>query len=375
VTFLSKPLQTYQGRRSRPGRRWATPTALAATVALVGACGTHHQVAAPPTTATVPAPPPSTTTTTRPKPPSGPQPTAPLTGLPQPYKAQLAAPAVVVKIDNVDAARPQTGINQADVVYEELVEGGLTRLAAVFQSQYPSVLGPVRSGRLTDEGIIDDLNHPVFAYSGTNGIFLPILRSQPVTDIDDENHPSEFYRTNYAASPHNLYTNVNLLAAAAKNPAPPPPLFSFVSAGKSFSGAGITPDLSVDIGFPEAAVAWDWNAQDHLWLRGQNGTIDVDRAGVQISAANVIVQFVPYITSAMATGEGGPPAPIPEGLLVGSGVAWFFSNGQVVKGTWTRASLTSVTTYKDASGAIIRLTRGRTWVELAPVGVVPRLEP
>jgi Protein of unknown function (DUF3048) N-terminal domain/Protein of unknown function (DUF3048) C-terminal domain len=348
---------------------------LAVTVALVSACGGHHQVAAPPTTTTVPVPPPSTTTTTRPKSPARPATTAPLTGLPQPYKVQLAAPAVVVKIDNVDAARPQTGINQADVVYEELVEGGLTRLAAVFQSQYPSVVGPVRSGRLTDEGIIDDLNHPVFAYSGTNGIFLPILRSQPITDIDDENHPSQFYRTNYAASPHNLYANVNSLAGAALNPAPPAPLFSFLGAGKSFGGAGITPDISVHVGFPEASVTWDWNAQDHLWLRDQNGTIDVDRAGIQMSAANVIVQFVPYITSAMATGEGGPPAPIPEGLLVGSGVAWFFSNGHVVKGTWSRSSLTSVTTYKDASGAIVRLTRGRTWVELAPNGVVPTLLP
>ncbi len=282
---------------------------------------------------------------------------------------------MVVKIDNVDPARPQTGVNQADVVYEELVEGGLTRLAAIFQSQYPSVVGPVRSGRLTDEGIIDDLNHPVFAYSGTNAIFLPILRSQPVTDVDGENHPGVFYRTKLAASPHNLYTNVNSLAATAPNPTPPPPLFSYLAAGKSFSGAGMAPDIHVGIGFPEAAIGWDWNAQDHLWLRSQNGTIDVDRAGIQMSAANVIVQFLPYITSAMATGEGGPPAPIPEGLQVGTGVAWFFSNGEVVKGTWSRPSLTAVTTYKDAKGATIRLNRGRTWVELPPIGVIPTLLP
>jgi Protein of unknown function (DUF3048) C-terminal domain len=110
-------------------------------------------------------------------------------------------------------------------------------------------------------------------------------------------------------------------------------------------------------------------------LRGQDGRADVDRAGAQLSANNVIVQFVPYITSGIATGEGVPPAPIPEGLLVGSGTAWYLSNGQIVKGTWSRAGLTSLTTYTDAAGAPIQLTRGRTWIELVPDGSAPAVVP
>ena len=174
---------------------------------------------------------------------------------------------MVVKIDNVDAARPQSGINQADVVYEEEVEGGLTRLAAVFQSQYPAVVGPVRSGRLTDEGIADDLNHPVFAYSGTNAIFLPILRSQPVTDVDDDNHPGLFYRSNLNVAPHNLYANVASLAACVDHPHParrPVPLPAAGGPPSPDRASPLTPRIVVNLsggdcrrgtGAPPPAVA------------------------------------------------------------------------------------------------------------------------
>ena len=280
------------------------------------------------------------------------------------------APAVVVKIDNVDPARPQSGIDQADIVYEEMVEGGLTRLAVVFQSQYPTVVGPVRSGRLTDEGIADDLYHPVFAYSGTNGIFLPILRSQPVTDADDGNQPGQFWRVSFQVAPHNLYTNVANLAKLPTDPAPPPSLFSFLAQGQPFSGAGAAPVSQVTIPFPSASITWTWSAAQGAWLRTQNGTPDVVRGGPQLSTQNVIIQFVGYTVSVTAD-EGGVVAGIPTGQLVGSGTAWFLSQGQMVKGSWERASLTAQTVYKDASGVVIGLTPGRTWVELAPVGTVP----
>jgi hypothetical protein len=355
-------------------RRWLSAAATATAVATVGACGSHHGVAAAPTTtSTVPA---AATTTTKPAPPTtvASPPTSPLTGLPQPNKAQLKAPAVVVKIDNVDPARPQSGVNQADVVYEEMVEGGLTRLAAVFQADYPTLVGPVRSGRLTDPPIVDDLNHPVFAYSGTNAVFLPILRSQPVTAVDDGNHAASFWRTSLHDNPHNLYSSVVGLASMSTTHAPPPPLFNYLPAHTAFHGTGIQPAAQVAIGFPNAAVGWTWSPAAHLWLRSQNGTIDVDGAGIQLSTTNVIVQFVPYIVSLRGY-ESGIPTTIPAGELVGTGVAWLFSNGEMVKGTWSRATVTSVTTYKDARGAPIRLNRGRTWVELPQIGVTPTVVP
>ena len=340
------------------------------TAALLAGCGGHKTAAPPPSSTTVPS-----TTTTKPKPKPKPQSLAPLTGLYQANKTQLKAPAVVIKIDNIDAARPQTGIDQADVVYEELVEGGLTRLAAIFQSQYPTTVGPVRSGRLTDEGIADDLNGPVFAYSGTNAVFLPILRSQPLTDADDGNRPGFFWRMPWAVSPHNLYTNAAALATASSTHTAPHPLFFYHAGHTAFGGAGMQPAAGVNIGFPAAFVGWTYNGKTALWYRSQNGTPDMVRNGPQLTASNIVIEFIPYSTSLMATGEGGPPAPIPAGNMVGTGTAWVLSAGHVVKGTWSRPNLTTVTTFKDAKGAQFRLTAGKTWVELVPWGINPLILP
>jgi hypothetical protein len=281
---------------------------------------------------------------------------------------------VVVKIDNVDAARPQTGIQYADVVYEEEVEGGLSRLAAVFQSNYPSQVGPVRSGRLTDEGIADDLNRPVLAFSGANGLFLPILSGQPVTLVDDDNYPDDFVRIGDNI-PHNLYTDVATLAGLAASPAAPQPLFTYVPAGRSFGGSGVTPAAGMSLSFPAASVTWTWSPSLGRWTRTQNGTPDVVVGGQQLSATNVVVYFVDYVSSGLATGEGAPPTEIPEGILTGSGPVWVFSAGQVVKGTWSRPSLTTPASYTDAAGQPIALTPGNTWVELAPTGTPVTIDP
>jgi hypothetical protein len=336
--------------------------ALAAGAAVLASCGGHSKPKALPTTTSTTVP--ATTTTTLP-------PTSPLTGLPQPNAAQLNAPAVVIKIDNIDAARPQTGLSSADIVYEEEVEGGLTRLAAVYQSDYPTVVGPVRSGRLTDEGIADDLNHPVLAYAGTNAIFLPILRSQPVWDVDIDNYPGLFYRAGPKPAPHNLFTNVVSLAKVPTHPTPPAPLFQYRSPSAPFSGAGVAPATHLAFSLPDTSVAWDFNQQSGVYLRTQNGTPDVDNTGAQLSAKNVVVLFINYIISGYATGEGGPPAAIPEGIMTGTGQAWFFSGGQVVKGTWSRPNLTTPATYTDGAGSPILLAPGNTWVEMAPVGTIP----
>jgi Protein of unknown function (DUF3048) N-terminal domain/Protein of unknown function (DUF3048) C-terminal domain len=358
-------------------RRTGFLTACALIAAVGASCSGHRPAAAPvpppppPPSAPPTTPAPSTTTTT--KVPAIPR--APLTGLVQRNSARLRAPAVVVKIDNVDAARPQTGLNQADVVYEEMVEGGLTRLAAVYQSYYPSLVGPVRSGRLTDAGIADDLNHPVLAYSGTNAIFLPILQSQPLTGVNAENDPALFPQNPSLPVPHNTFTDVAALATLSTTHAPPPPLFSYLPAGVAFGGTGAAPVRHLGITFPSAQVTWDYNSRAGGWLRGQNGTEDLDSAHQQVEAANVVVLFVSYITSGIASGEGVAPTPIPEGILTGSGQAWFLSAGKVIKGTWSRSSMTTVARYRSLSGAPIRLTPGRTWVELVPAGTTPSTLP
>lgn len=356
----------------RPVRRAARRrAALTLAVAAVGAaaCGSGHPKAVPTTTTVAP-----TTSTTAAPTTTLPPPTFPLTGLPAGGSAQMRAPAVVVKIDNVGPARPQTGIDLADVVYDTEVEGGLTRLAAVFQSRYASVVGPVRSGRLTDEGIADDLNHPVLAFSGTNANFMPILQSQPLDLVTADNHPQLFYRVG-PDIPHNVFADVVRLAALSTTHQPPAPLFTYLGAGQAFGGAGAAPAAAVSFSFPAASVTWSWDPATAKWNRTQDGTPDVVAAGRRLAATNVVICFIPYITSGIATGEGVPPAPIPEGVQTGTGSAWIFSAGRVVKATWARPSITSPATYRDAAGAPVSLTPGNTWVELAPAGTVPAVAP
>ena len=360
-------------RRGRP--RWCTSGparlgAVGAGLAILAAACSSHQRALPVTTTSAPT---TSTTVAATTTTSPPLPVLPLTGIGRPSASQLRAPAVVVKIDNVDAARPQTGLGQADVVYEEMVEGGLTRLAAVFQSVYPAVAGPVRSGRLTDEGIADDLNHPVYVFSGTNAIFLPVLVGQPVIAVYQMNHPEMFFR--YGGNiPHNLYTSVSKVASLGRA-TPPLPLFSFLSAGQPFGGGEASPAASVAISFPAATATWTYSPAAHAWLRWQNGTPDVDSTGRQIRADNVLVMFVSYVTSGVATGEGVAPSPIPEAILTGAGPLWALSGPALAKGTWARDSLPAAAVLTSASGSELKLAPGRTWVELVPLGSTPAVTP
>lgn len=330
-----------------------------AAIVVVGACGGGSKKSARPAASSSPGAGSSTTPTT-----ATPPPIAPLTGLAQPDAAKLHRPALVVKIDNVDQARPQAGIGQADLVFEEMVEGRLTRLIAVFQSTDADLVGPVRSTRTTDIDIVSALNHPLYAYSGGNTGFVAQLRAAPVTDIGYEIHIGAYFRT--GVGEHTLFGRMAALYGLAPAGAqPPPPLFQYRPAVQVPAGGG--PGSHVDVPFGDAFAIWDWDPPSQTYKRGQNGTADIDKAGQQLAAANVIVQFLTYVTDGIATGEG-PPAPIPKGQSVGTGTATILSGGVSIPATWSKATPTAITQYADASGHPILLAPGRTWVELAPVG-------
>ncbi len=330
---------------------------------LVGACGSAKrsaQQALVGTTSTSA----STTTTT-----AAPPPIAPLTGLPQPDAADAGRVAIVVKIDNVDAARPQAGLNAADIVFEEQVEGQLTRLMAIFQSTDSTQVGPVRSTRTSDIDIVSALNHPLYAYSGGNKSYVEQLDAAPIVDVGAATYAAPYYfNRGPHDAPHNLYTStVELSKLAPKGSGPPPPFFVYRAAGQAVTAAGASPASHVGVTFGMTTAAWDWDAASQRWKRSQDGTPDVLQNGQQIAAANVIVQTIPYVTDGYATGEGvNPPPPIPKGETVGTGTAMVFTDGMVIPATWSKASPTSVTEYTAANGQPIMLTPGQTWVELAP---------
>jgi hypothetical protein len=282
---------------------------------------------------------------------------APLTGLPgDPDK--LDRPALIVKIDNAPKARPQAGINKADVVVEEMVEGGITRLASVFQST-DSTVEPVRSARSTDIAFASALHKPLFAYSGANPTFLSLVRSAPLIDVGVDKYGSAYHRDAGRPMPYNLVSTTSALyGGASADSKAPPALFVY---GTPTGGA---PAKGIDLVFADIVtthVTYAWDGQ--RWERVQNGTPHVDAAGVQVAPTNVVVQFTEYHDTGIRDRSNSP---VPEGTLVGSGEAWFFTGGMVVKGRWSKPSPGAVTTYTDATGAAMKLTPGRTWLELTP---------
>ena len=343
--------------------RTAPALAAASAVVLLAACGGGKEKAKPTTTTSTTAAP---TTTTAPA--TFPAGAAPLTALPA--KAELLnRPALVVKIDNAPKARPQAGLNQADVVVEEKVEDGVTRFFTVFQSQDADPVGPVRSARTTDITLVTPLNHPLFAYSGTNATFQKLISAAPLTDVGVDRAPGDYRRDGGRPAPYNLFSSTGLLYKRAPAEAKaPPPIFAYRFGGQA---APVTagPASSMHIEFRgihvTTIVDWKWDAAAGVWRRSQDGGPHNDAAGAPVVAKNVIVQFTEYIDTGQRDRSN---TVVPEGKVVGSGEAWVFTDGRVVKGKWTKAAPEAVTTYTDAAGAPITLVPGQTWVELPPPG-------
>ena len=312
------------------------------------------------------APPPAPST---PAPQAPPRLTAPLTGLPM-EAAASQRPVLVVKIDNAPLARPQIGLNQADVVFEEGVEGGITRFAALFHSKPSEPVGPVRSARSTDINILSALRRPLFAYSGANDVFKEYVSRAPLVDVGVDTHPERYHRDNGRPSPHNLFSATPRLHELAPDGSrPPPALFPFRDPGEAASGLGARPVTRVTAFWrgpsKETVALWDWDGTAQGWKRTQNGEAHVDGAGRQVIPANVVVQFVTYRDTGLVDSSG---ASVPEAEVVGEGDAWILTGGKLIPARWSKPSAEEITRYVDHAGAEVRLAPGRTWVELVPPG-------
>jgi hypothetical protein len=299
-------------------------------------------------------------------------PVAPLTGKPDPTGAANKRCAVTVKIDNTRASQPKYGVNLADVVYEEVVEGGYTRLAAIFNSQAPDRVGSVRSVRLSDQLIVAPIRG-IFAYSGGAPYAINSINTAPVVQLDENRAGNLMFRDHSRNAPLNLYANVGAMYARCKDPAPPP-LYSYRPTGATTPG---TPVTSVRVGFLGSfPVTWTWDAASGSWIRTIFGERETGAGAPPIAPQNVIVMPVPY--------KGGDPRPQyylygAEAQLVGSGKVQVFTNGKQINGTWSRPDKSKPATLVDATGKTILLTPGQTWVQLPepqyPVTVTPAAAP
>lgn len=288
---------------------------------------------------------------------------APLTGLDGDFDGRLDRPALFVKIDNVEEARPQAGLGQADIVFEEQVEGDLTRLAAVFHSTDADEVGPVRSLRTTDIELVTLFGRPLVASSGGNDSVMAQIRDTDVVDIGHPVQGDAYARADDRSAPHNLMSSTtDLYDVAPESPPPPTPLFSYLDDDEALpDDAAPVEGVSVRFGGPEVA-RFTWDPDDGTWARAQRSTPDVDTDGEQIAPTNVVVAEIDYDRS----GELGRS--VPHGLVTGQGRVVVLTQGHAIEGTWSRATLDDPLELVADTGEEIRLTPGQTFVELPAPG-------
>jgi hypothetical protein len=350
--------------RRASGRPARAVLAAAVGLCLVGAAcsgGGKKKEAATSTTQ-----PPASTTTAPPVDPNA----DPLTGLPA-APGSVGRPALVVKIDNAPKARPQAGINDADIVVEEGVEGGVTRFATLFHSHDAPSVGPVRSARSTDLLFARQIARPLFAYSGANQVFLGLVHQAPLVDVGVDRFPTAYHREPGRPAPYNLFSDTKSLYRAGSgsgDTTPPPPLFYYRPAGEAPAAAGSEAAPRVQAVWKlniTTTVVYAWDEASKTFRRTTDGAPHLDAAGNQVAPENVVFQVVGYRNTGLVDRSG---AQVPEAELVGAGDAWVLTAGRLIKGKWNRPSEDATTAYTLPSGEPIRLTPGRTWLELVPTG-------
>ena len=230
-------------------------------------------------------------TTTAANTPAAADPTCPLTGTPVPGGGDVPRrPALAVKVDNYPAARPQSGIDKADVIFEEPVEGGITRYVAVFQCQDAGLVGPVRSARNIDIGILGQLGNPLEVHVGGIEPVLANLNASPIVNVDLGSYGSIITNPPGRSAPYDTYSSTSRMWGTHPTMSTPPqPLFTYSTTVPSG-----TPVSSVNIDFSHSSnVTWKYNPTTNEFQRYYNGTIpDTLADGTQNAAANVIVQYV-----------------------------------------------------------------------------------
>jgi hypothetical protein len=291
---------------------------------------------------------------------------APLTGVPaaqdSPAAEALGGPSLAAKIDNHDAARPQVGLERADLVFEELVEGGLTRYVAVWHSDVPQEIGPVRSIRPMDPDIISPFGG-VVAYSGGQPRFVELMRATGVVNAvhGDPGTEATFYRTPAKWAPHNVLVKARRLLAEHRGLPAPPQQFAYADSAAAATAAkegAARSRVELDFGGGISRPSWRWDADRREYLRSQAGAADLDSNGDQLGATNLLVLRVPV----------DDRLGVPKTELLGDGEAWISAGGATIHATWSKTSATAPLRLLDDSGVVVRLAPGNSWVELVPDG-------
>jgi len=269
---------------------------------------------------------------------------------------------LAVKIDDTNAAHPQIGLEDADIVYIEQVEGGLTRLAAIFSSKIPSRIGPVRSARISDIDILSQFGRVAFAYSGAQKKLLPVISAANVQDLGAQRQSSTIYTTDPTRNrPYAMVLRADLLMQkivdeqlqvdTAKS-------IGLVFGDLQQGGVDIQ---TVKVNWPATTYSAEWSDEELRWLLSHNDKINSAESGVILGPTTFVIQIVSITPSEYGDRFGGI-TPFTE--TIGTGKAYVLRNGQYFVTTWNRASAESGTSFTFSDGAIMNFAEGQVWVAL-----------
>ena len=266
---------------------------------------------------------------------------------------------LAVKIDNVRAARPHTGLNEADIVYVEQVEGGLSRLMAVYAQKVPKVIGPVRSARESDLELLRQFDRPILAFSGAQSKLLPLIDKAPLQAEPPGKGSSAYFRSKDRRSPHNLYLRPRQLMPVA-------PGTNVLTTGFLFGAApsGGKATASRTVRFEAARYTFTWSRSQDRWLVAMDGKAAVTTDKKRVTAGTVIVQYVKVRESPFHDSTGKHT---PYTHTVGSGKATVLRDGLAYDGVnWKRPKASGGTTFTTRDGKPMKFQHGQVWVVLAP---------
>ena len=269
---------------------------------------------------------------------------------------------LAVKIDDTNSAHPQIGLENADVVYIEQVEGGLTRLAAIFSSTIPVRIGPVRSARISDIDILSQYGRVAFAYSGAQRKLLPVIAAANLEDLGAQHESSKIFTTDPTRNaPYAMVLRADLLMQkivdemlqvdSAKS-------VGFVFGDNPEGGA---PTQKVVINWPAATYSAEWSQKESRWLLTHNGKLNMADSGVVLGPATLVIQIVKISPSEYGDKFGGV-TPLSE--TIGTGKAYVLRDGELFTTTWNRAFADSGTTFSLPDGSSMNFAPGQVWVAL-----------
>ncbi len=276
---------------------------------------------------------------------------------------------LVVKIDDTNAAHPQIGVESADVVYVEQVEGGLTRLAAIYTSKLPPLIGPIRSARISDIELLAQFGRVGFAYSGAQSKMRPVIAAANLENLSAERNPPSIYgKDPDRPGPVDMILKPDLLLERANaNPkirieTATASVFPFGDAPK-----GETNTAVAKVKWPSAKYELRWDSTNEKWLIYFNEKPNMAANGEHLYADTAIIQIV-SITPSIYGDKFGEITPFSK--TTGSGKAVMLRDGFSYQISWQRNLETDVTTWMSEDGGVANFKPGRTWIFLtdkAPV--------